>query len=252
MYSCSALLIDAIMGARHSIRVITVSDVEMETPTGETEAVLAAEAAAVPARGSAARSVWELLQTILLAVALFFLIRNFVQNYRIDGSSMEPNFHDGQFLIVNRYSYCPGLHFEVPPLDINLDKVWCTRLPRRGDVIVFEYPRDPKRDFIKRVIGLPGDTVDVQSGQVIVNGERLDEPFGPNPGSYTSGPVTVGEGELFVLGDNRNNSSDSHAWGMLPLTNVIGKALVSYWPPKHWSIVPHYDLSNVSGAQAPQ
>ncbi len=196
-------------------------------------------------------SIWEIAQTVLLALALFFLIRNFVQNYRIEGVSMEPNFHNGQFLVVNRYAYCPGFHLEVPPLEVNLDKTWCTRLPRRGDVIVFEYPRDPSRDFIKRVIGLPGDTVEVRSGQIFVNGQQMAEPFGPNPGSDTTAPVTVGEGEVFVMGDNRNNSSDSRFWGMLPMNNVIGEAIAAYWPPRYWSVVPRYDLTNLSLTETP-
>jgi signal peptidase I len=224
-----------------------VSDTQLETPAPE----VVAPAAPDTTRQDALRSAKELLETVVLAVLLFFVIRNFVQNYRIDGMSMEPNFHHGQFLIVNRYSYCPGLHFEVPPLGVNLDKTWCIRLPRRGDVVVFEYPRDPSRDFIKRVIGLPGDTVEVRLGEVFVNGQAIEEPFGPYPGSYNADPVTVGDGEVYVLGDNRDNSSDSHAWGMLPLDNIIGKAVVSYWPPRHWSIVPHYDLAEINGLQAP-
>jgi signal peptidase I len=104
-------------------------------------------------------------------------------------------------------------------------------------VIVFHYPRDPSRDFIKRVIGLPGDTVEVRGGQVIVNGETIDEPYDPSPGTYDSDPVTLPEDQLFVMGDNRNNSSDSHIWGALPMENVIGKAVVSYWPPSDWGLV---------------
>jgi signal peptidase I len=224
-----------------------VTDAELDTHDTATETVILPEPAVPPAAHPVLGPAWEMVQTVVLAVALFFLIRNFIQNYKIDGISMEPNFHHGQFLIVNRYSYCPGFHFEVPPLEINLDKVWCVRLPRRGDVVVFEYPLDPSRDFIKRVIGLPGDTVEVRNGTVFVNGQQLAEPFGPNPGSYTAEPVTVPPGQLFVLGDNRNNSSDSHVWGELPLELVIGKALVSYWPPKNWSIVPHFDLSGATG-----
>jgi signal peptidase I len=199
---------------------------------------------AVKPSSSVGAAVWELVQVFGLALLMVILIRNVVQNYRIDGVSMEPNFHDGQFLIVNRYAYCPGIHIEIPIVNIPIwEKTWCVRQPKRGEVIIFEYPRDPDRDFIKRVIGLPGDTVEVRSGEVYVNGARLDEPFGPNPGSYSAPPVTVGPNEVFVMGDNRNNSSDSHLWGPLPLSYVIGKALVSYWPPRHWSVVPHYDLS---------
>ena len=192
---------------------------------------------------------WELVQTVVMAVVIFLLIRNVIQNYRVEGISMEPNFHNGQFLIVNRFAYCPGAHLEIKPLDIHLERVWCVRQPQRGDVIVFEYPRDPSRDFIKRVIGLPGETIEVKSGRVYVNGKMMQEPFGPNPGSYTAGPVVVPPDEVYVMGDNRNNSSDSHTWGSLPQRLIIGKALVSYWPPQHWSLVPSYDLNNFAVAR---
>jgi signal peptidase I len=167
----------------------------------------------------------ELVQTVALALVLFLLIRNVIQNFRIDGISMEPNFHNGQFLIVNRFAYCPGLHLEIRPLNIQWEMTWCVRQPERGDVIVFEYPKDLSRDFIKRVIGLPGETVEVKGGKILVNGQLLSEPFGPNP-------------------------SDSRTWGPLPLKYVIGKALVSYWPPRYWAVVPRYDLTDLS-ASAP-
>ena len=189
---------------------------------------------------------WEFVQTVLLALIIFLLIRNVVQNFRIDGISMEPNYHNGQFLIVNRFAYCPGLHLDIDPLGVHWQKTWCIREPKRGEVIVFVYPRDPSRDFIKRVIGLPGETVEVIAGQVYINGQLLPQPFGPNPGSHNAGPVTVGPDELFVMGDNRNNSSDSRSWGTLPQELVIGKAWLSYWPPQYWSVVPHYDLDDLT------
>ena len=96
-------------------------------------------------------------------------------------SAWRPNFHNGQFLIVNRFAYCPGLHFEVPLLKLKLNKTWCLNQPKRGDVVVFEYPLDTSRDFIKRVIALPGETVEVKSGQVYVNGTLMPEPFRPKP-----------------------------------------------------------------------
>ena len=160
----------------------------------------------------------ELIETVVLTLVIFFLVRTVMQNYRIDGISMEPNFQNGQFLIINKLSYKLGQ-------------------PRRGDVIVFHYPRDPSRDFIKRVIGLPGQTVEVRSGQVIIDGKPIDEPYGPAPGSYDAPPTLVPPNELFVLGDNRNNSSDSHSWGLLPMDKVIGRAIVSYWPPSEWRII---------------
>jgi signal peptidase I len=200
-----------------------------------------------PGVGSAVR---EIVEVVLLALLLVMVIRTFIQNYRIDGISMEPNFHDGQFLIVNRYAYCPGIHVEVPFINAKVwEKTWCVRQPQRGDVVVFEYPRDPSRDFIKRVIGLPGETVEVRAGQVLVNGSPLAEPFAPNPGSYTAPPITVGPEEVYVMGDNRNNSSDSHLWGPLPQRHIIGEATLSYWPPRHWSLVPQFDLNDLQAAQ---
>lgn len=191
---------------------------------------------------------WELVQTAGLALLLFFMIRTVVQNFRIDGISMEPNFHNGQFLIVNRFAYCPGLHLEIPPLDIKLHKTWCVSEPKRGDVIVFEYPLDMSRDFIKRVIALPDESVEVRNGQVYIDGRLMPEPFGPNPSARNFGPLKVPPDTVFVMGDNRNNSSDSRVWGALPQQDIIGKAILSYWPPQLWSIVPQYDLTDLSAA----
>lgn len=209
---------------------------------------VAPDAATPQAGGVFLAAVREFVQTILLALALFFLIRNVIQNFRIDGISMEPNFHNGQFLIVNRFAYCPGVHLEAPPLGIKLNKTWCVSRPRRGDVIVFEYPLDTSRDFIKRVIALPGETVEVKNGQVFVDGRPALEPFGPNPSARNFGPLRVPPDTVFVMGDNRNNSSDSRTWGPLPQGEIIGKAIVSYWPPQLWAVVPQYDLTDLSAA----
>ena len=233
---------------------MTDTDIETTTPDQASAQTIDAPlqepgSAAKPVPGgSALAAIWEFAQTILLAFALFFLIRNVVQNFRIDGISMEPNFHNGQFLIVNRFAYCPGLHFEVPLLQIKLNKTWCLNQPKRGDVLVFEYPLDTSRDFIKRVIALPGETVEVRSGQVYVNGTRMPEPFGPNPSGRNYGPLKVPPDTVFVMGDNRNNSSDSRVWGPLPQKDIIGKAILSYWPPQLWAVVPQYDLNNLSAA----
>ncbi len=167
----------------------------------------------------------ELIETLLLTLVIFLLIRFAVQNFRIEGFSMEPNFHDGEFLLVNKIVYM--LH-----------------PPERGDVIVLRYPPVPSRDFIKRVIGLPGDKVEIINGRVYINGELLTEPYPLNEGTYTYGPVTVGSDEYFVLGDNRNNSSDSHSWGMLPTKNIVGKAWFAYWPPQLIGVVPTYSYAS--------
>ena len=168
--------------------------------------------------GNAAR---ELVETVLLTLVIFFMIRFAIENYRIEGYSMEPNFHDGQFLLVNKIQYL------LSP-------------PHRGDVIIFKYPLNPKKNFIKRVIGLPGEKVEVRAGKIFVNDVRVPEPYPYNFADYDWGPVTIGPDEYFVLGDNRPESSDSHAWGLLPIKDVIGKAWVSYWPHELWGVVPDY------------
>jgi signal peptidase I len=168
--------------------------------------------------GSALR---ELVETLILTLVIFLVIRFAVQNFRIEGYSMEPNFHDGEFLLVNKILYM-------------------LRPPERGDVIVFVPPTSSSRDFIKRVIGLPGDRVEVINGKVYINGEMLDEPYPLNVASYSAPAVTVPPDEYFVLGDNRNNSSDSHSWGTVSVKKIIGKAWVTYWPPDMMGMVPEY------------
>jgi signal peptidase I len=161
----------------------------------------------------------EIVETLLLTVVIFVLVNTLTGRFRIDGSSMEPNLHDGEYVIVNRIVY--RLH-----------------PPQRGDIIVFR--RDANREFIKRVIALPGETVEVKGGRVFINGAPLDEPYIASPSAYTMEPRKVGAGEYFVLGDNRNNSSDSHNWGTIDSNTIDGKAWVTYWPPKDWGIVPHF------------
>ncbi len=123
---------------------------------------------------------------------------------------MMPTLENGEFILVNRLVY----KFDSP---------------QRGDIIVFHYPRNPADEYIKRIIGLPGDRIRVKDGIVYVNGRPLEEPYTSAPPRY-EGEWDVPEGELFVLGDNRNNSSDSHSWGMVPLDYVVGKATFVYWP----------------------
>ncbi len=162
----------------------------------------------------------ELAETVVLALLIFLVLRLLVQNFRIEGHSMEPNLHDGQFLIVDKISY--RLHD-----------------PQRGDVIVFRSPSTPGKDFIKRVIGLPGEKVEIREGVVWVDDKAVAEPYVTYHGGRSWGPQRVKAGELFVLGDNRPSSNDSRQWGMLPRDKVIGKAWLSYWPPQEWGFVPH-------------
>jgi signal peptidase I len=183
-------------------------------------------------------TVREYFESIVIAVILALFIRTFVvQAFKIPTGSMEENLLIGDHLLVNKFAYAPAaaaLERAVLPIsDIE-----------RGDVVVFKYPVEPERDFIKRVIGLPGETVEVRDKKVYINGSPIVEPYAhyllaPSAAEYhevTSfdvreryGPVTVPADQYFVMGDNRDNSQDSRYWGFLPRANVKGKALVIYW-----------------------
>jgi len=117
---------------------------------------------------------------------------------------------------------------------------------RHGDIITFHYPLDPERDYVKRLIGLPGDEVIIKNGEVFVNGRRLYEPYISAPPKY-EGTWVVPQDSLFVLGDNRNPSADSHVWGFVPFENVIGKAFLVYWPITHIRTLSTPDVFNPSG-----
>jgi signal peptidase I len=187
----------------------------------------------------------ELVETVILAVLIFFAVKAVIQNFRVDGASMEPSLHNEQYLLVNKAIYfrvdMDRIHDFLPfvPEDNGNDR-HLFRAPRRGDVIVFRFHLQPDRDFIKRVIGVPGDTVEVKDGAVFINGAPLQEDYIMNTPNYTYGPRTVPEGHYFVLGDNRRNSSDSHAWAtqcspeqncdFVPEENIIGQAWLTYWP----------------------
>lgn len=170
----------------------------------------------------------ETLEVIALAIVMFVAVRAVAQNFIVDGASMVPSFHNGELLIVNRLAYRTFDVSWVPGVD---ESEWRPfGEPRMGDVIVFRFPRDPSRDFIKRVIALPGQSVEVHAGTVYVDGQALTETYIADAPAYTYGPETVPPGQLFVLGDNRNNSYDSHSWGMLDQSLIIGRADLRYWP----------------------
>lgn len=160
----------------------------------------------------------EIIETLLLTFFIFWIVNSLVGRYRIDGSSMNPTLFDGQYLLINNVSYF-------------LDE------PDHGDIIVFQHPRNDL-NLIKRVIGVPGDHIVVRERQVTVNDRLLEEPYIQAAPTY-SGEWTVPDNTYFVLGDNRNNSSDSHQWEYLPDDNILGKAMIVYWPPKDWTAVPH-------------
>jgi signal peptidase I len=170
----------------------------------------------------------EALEVVALALFMFMAVRGVAQNFIVDGGSMEPNFHNGELVIVNKLAFREINLSVLPFID---GKLWQPfRDPAPGDVVVFEFPQDPTRDFIKRVIAVPGQAVEVREGRVYVDGVIVDEPYLSEPPHYSYGPASVPPGQLFVLGDNRNNSYDSHSWGMLPDEHLIGRAEFRYWP----------------------
>ena len=177
-------------------------------------------------RSGVLRFLLDLLETVVLSALLFVAINAISARIRVDGFSMEPTLHNGEFVIVNKLAYKLGD-------------------PQPGDVIVFHYPRDPEQEYIKRIIGLPGDRVKVTEGKVFVNDQPVEEPYIAASPKYQS-EWNVPEDSLFVLGDNRNNSSDSHNWGPVPMNNVIGQALVVYWPPKSWGLINHLSVANAA------
>lgn len=161
--------------------------------------------------------------TILIAVAIIALIRISIQGYTVHYSCMLPNIEQGDWIMVSKASYL----FSDP---------------ERGDVIVFWPPEDiaSDRPFIKRVIALPGDTVEVKDGKVFVNGTPIEEEYIKEPPRYTTSSKLIPDGEYFVLGDNRNNANDSHCWGTITHDDIIGKALFIYWPPEKLSLLKNY------------
>lgn len=162
----------------------------------------------------------EILETVLLTVIIFLILNTATGRFQVRGSSMQPALHNGQYLVVGKLTY--WLH-----------------PPGRGDIIVFKPPNSSGEDYIKRIVGLPGEQVKIQSGKLWVDGVLFEEPYIANPSSY-SGSWNLGDEEYFVLGDNRGNSSDSHSWGMLPRENIVGKAWLCYWPPEEWSLMTHH------------
>ena len=176
----------------------------------------------------------EILITIALALIIFFVARGTIQTYEVFMTSMEPSFYEGQRVVVNKAAYWD----------------WIGE-PERGDVIIFNAPDGSGEDFIKRIIGLPGDTVEVKNRTVFVNDVALDEPYIMSKPSYNLPQIKVPEGQYFVLGDNRNRSNDSHNGWLVGRSEIHGKAWLSTWPPELWGVVPEYPLgSQIASAQS--
>lgn len=171
-----------------------------------------------PGSSSWRRTIIDILETIFLSVVLFVGINLVSSRIRVESISMQPTLYAGNFVFVNKLAF----YFVEP---------------QRGDVIVFKYPPDPTQvPYIKRVIGLPNDSIHIEGGKVYVNGLELVEPYLTEP-TNRGGDWVVPENHLFVMGDNRNSSSDSRTWGTVPMENVIGRAEIVYWPPDKWGLL---------------
>ena len=181
----------------------------------------------------------EIIEAVALAAVVFLLLQTTVRNFKVDGSSMDPTLESGQYLLVNRLVY----------LNVDMDRLskivpfWsgeedssrhAIHAPKRGEIIVFEFPdknpNNSRKDFVKRVVGLPGETIRMHAGEIFVNAEVLDAPYLLEKDRSNAQEIPLGEGEYYVLGDNRAHSNDSRAWGVVPKGNVKGKVWMVYWP----------------------
>ena len=163
----------------------------------------------------------EIIETLALTLIIFLVIHFTVQNYMVEGTSMQPSLNNNQFVLVNKLAYL-------------------FHAPERGDVIVFHWPRDTTKDLIKRVIGLPGDTIVTTGETVQVNGVVLKEPYISMPVNPGGKRWVVPPNDYFVLGDNRPVSDDSRDWDFVPRSYIIGKAVLVYWPVNNWQIINTY------------
>ena len=188
------------------------------------------------------RAFREVSEALILALIVFLVIQGSVRNFKVEGSSMFPSLDSGQFLLVNKLVYfkldtsrlsrvipfwdedTPSNHFAIHP-------------PRRGEVIVFRFPRDTSKDFVKRVIGLPGEEVEIVSGTTYIDGMALEEPYLTTKDGSNTAPLLLDDEEYFVMGDNRRSSNDSRNWGAVPEANILGKVWVVYWPVRQAQIL---------------
>ena len=165
-------------------------------------------------------SFWEFIKVVIISLVIVIPIRTYIaQPFIVEGDSMDPNFHDGEYLIIDELSY----YFKAP---------------QRGEVIVFRYPRNPSDFFIKRIIGLPGETVEIKNNDVFIDNKLMGESY--LPPDFKTGPdgtIKLPENQYFVMGDNREHSSDSRFWGLLPKKNITGRVFVRLWPINKAGIV---------------
>ena len=197
----------------------------------------------------------EIIETLVLALLIFLAVRLVVLNFKVDGNSMRPNLLDQELLLVNRNAFWSfdlnGVLDRIPGVDPEGEWTFTPfHPPERGDIVVFNPPNGSGEPYIKRVIAVEGETVEIRDGSVYVDGIELEEPY-IDEGiteclSNDCDPITLGEGEVYVLGDNRRNSSDSRSFGPVPIENLIGQAWLVYWPLDEAGIVPHYDYPEIA------
>ena len=166
-------------------------------------------------------TILEIAGTLVLALTIFLVVHFTLESRQVDGDCMIPNLETGQRVLVCKGAYWFGD-------------------PHRGDVIVFRKPGEPERVLIKRIIGMPGDRLEIKGGQVYIGDELLEEPYVIEPTSSDYSSIEIPTGHYFVMGDNRDYSSDSRSWGTMPRENIIGKAWLCYWPLSAWHLVRGY------------
>jgi len=185
----------------------------------------------------------DLLETVAIALLIFVVLHSSIGNYRVEKSSMENTLLPRDRLVVDRLAY---FHLDAGQIDnsIPVFDVWDEgrlffpiRTPKREDIVVFNFPNDPNRDFVKRIIGLPGEMVSIKNGEVFIDGLGLDEPYISAKDSDNMKPILVPQNSYFVLGDNRHASSDSRHWGSVSIDQIVGKVLMRYWPISQFSLL---------------
>ena len=218
---------------------------EPSVPAVQVDVADEAEAAAHPAKVAKGHSfVRELVETGLLAILVFLAVRASIQHYRVECRSMDPTLSNGEFLLVNSLVYSEvdlGKVSKIVPFwdpgDPEVRHVF--HGPERGDIVILHARREVGKDLVKRVIGVPGDVLEIRDGKVFINDRELIEPYTNGPWRGSLDPVRIPANKFFVMGDNRNNSLDSRSFGLVDEGDIVGKAMASWWPKEDWGLAPN-------------